>query len=170
MISVIQPEMFRLDAAGFSHTKISMLLVVFAAATGIVYAEESPDAGGTWNTGRNVTLSSGYNYIYGGFTTSPVDMTDWWKDETIPIGNTMETFLNAAAINRNITVDTYCGSNAAVHMEHLQKNLSYCDNNTTSEEGFSIEVNALSFDNLNYTVLVYRHRSFEKHQSRINLL
>ena len=137
-----------------------MLLVVFAAATGIVSAEESPDAGSTWNTACHTTISSGYNYIYGGFTTSPVDMVDWWRDDTVTNRSTMEAFLNANALNHNVTVDTYCGSNASQHMEHLQKGNMYRTLKKMNHSGYSIEVNALSFDDLDYTVLVYRQRHF----------
>ena len=138
-----------------------MLLVVFAAATGIVSAEESPDAGSTWNTACHTTISPGYNYIYGGFTTSPVDVADWWRDDTVTNRSTMEAFLNANALNHNVTVDTYCGSNASQHMEHLQNNnLSYCTLRKMNHANYSIEVRAWSFDNLNYTVLIYRQRLF----------
>ena len=69
----------------------------------------------------------------------------------------MEAFLNANALNHNVTVDTYCGDNASQHMEHLQNNnLSYCTLRKMNHDNYSIEVRAWSFDNLNYTVLIYR--------------
>ena len=137
-----------------------MLLVVFAAATGIVSAEESPDAGSTWNTARNITISSGYNYIYGGFTSVPEDVIDWWRDDTVTNKSTMEAFLNANALNHNVTVDTYCGDNASQHMEHLQKGNMYLTLRKMNHPGYSIEVNAFSDDDLDYTVLIYRQRLF----------
>ena len=135
----------------------AFLVAVFMIATiGAASAAESPDAGSTWNTAQNFALSTGYNYINGGFTTSPVDETDWWVCDDPRSGDVVRVYISSASLNNNITVDSYCGNSSSnlTHMEHLEKNQGSYGNPTMFKNKYSMEVVAHSFIDWDYRLIV----------------
>lgn len=103
------------------NIKISLMIALIACVMLVgVAAAESPDAGSSFSTAQYVSMSTGYNFIDGTLTASPVDGSDYWYGS--PGTGTIYVYLDGTSLGKGAVVQMYEGSSSHPLMQYISKN------------------------------------------------
>lgn len=131
-------------------------LIACVMLVGVAAAQESPDAGPTWDTAHSFNMVNGYNNVDGELAANqnPEDGVDWWWSNDVSSTSYLKLYLDSSSLDKGAVGQMYKGDHTTL-MQYVSKNTQVNNYYTLGITPVYVKISGVP--PIAYTFVVYKN-------------